>query len=552
MREISQQHHRVVWIQQRLIAISPDSSSGLFALRETDTLAVIPANIHGIDKRRDNMKPVAKLPTVRGGAAARIGRVIDIDIKESVDDPAKADMVGDTFAHLYNTNPIMNETPSPERAVNAAIQRWASEQDGFQKMREQTSGRLPQSMFSTPVFWNTLTSDKTIKDALDKQKEAEEKAKERDEELKKAQEEQKSAGDNPSSEQKQSIAEHIAKATKAQADAQAVAQEAVEMLENAKSDPMKKQVMASAVGQAADKAEKTSSVMRGWGIDDGVTQHDLPVIKQMIDSSFADKVARMLGRFAGVARITMQSVKESFTGVVLKPGLTDQPQDAWTSELVWLSTSLPPITRVEKIQAMVDHQLLGWQPTTIGKTAGDFKGYIDVSGSVGRDNAALMKAIALGICKAAKEESEREWEIMDFDYHLHTDEKVTDKDDWRNLFKWATGYSGGGTSFDAVFQHMTSEWKKSKAANKPFDGLVLSDGICGISDDLKAKIKDMMDDGTRLIYIQIGGWGVSPINEFATLTLEFPDFKEFEKNADKVVEQVARQIAEHYLEEGND
>lgn len=490
-------------------------------------------------------------PVIATGITDRaLGRMMSATLTSEPQSKAEEDLVGDAFFSLWRNNPKTVENPRPDRAVNKLLMDWVLSTPDFQQARASAVGNLPASLASAGFLWSSLTTEKALQDALDKQRQAEAKEDEADQHY---QDMAKAMQDG----NQKSAEKHKQAAEKAHQEAQELAQQAQSAIQKMQNNPLAQGMIKQAVKEAGEKGEEVAAIMDGWGIGEGdVSMEDATeLVNLAIQASDTFKrLGELIGRFEKIAAKTSENTRKEYTGAVSEPTLTNDINRLFPTERAYLSQLAPPYLRAQYVARLfAGGGLLGWRPKAEGKRKGSFVGMIDRSGSMYGGELDTAKAIALGIGRALLEDQgmvERKYQMAYFDDSVNN--IVVDSDDsWQKHVEWASVNSAGGTDFNDALNYAIAtieQFKKDGVSGA--DILFITDGEAGVSDETVLRLNKLKEDvGTRLLLVLIGGSGghyrgyrnYSDITDLADTVIRV-NSTDFQNNAEKIVAELTEQI----------
>lgn len=480
-------------------------------------------------------------PTIKIGTFDRLtGKLLKARLDRPPESEAEKDLAADAFFMALKPNPQTVEVAPSDRSVNKALMDWAKDSGNTG-----TAGNIAASLISSSIMWSTLTNDSVIQEALKKQAEAEARQKEAEELEKQATEE---AAQTPQGMPlPQGVKDKLDKAKKARQQAEALADEASQKIEDASKHPIKKQVMAKAVEKAKQAGDEAKEAMASWGIEPGDSStQDVDEILKLVENASMNHVSKVLGRLRGMATSTIKGYKQTNTGAVSQVGATKDVTKMFMSEVVKLNRKAPPIVRANKIREMASQGLMGWIPLEEQKESGSFIFIVDESGSIGTKTCLYEKAMAIAIAKSIQDELEagRRYELYGFDTKIVT--SVTSDEDWRQHIAFMREYSGGGTRIALALNHAIDRAEVMHLSGiEGVDIVLVSDGL----DDIGDQVLDRLDDlntriGVRLFYIHIGSYSWSEeLEKRAYATWRISDSSTFTGMVEQLTKEVCKMVA---------
>ena len=374
-----------------------------------------------------------------------LGRLTTLSLPSDPEGDPQADLAGDAFFAMYKNAPAFRDEVAPERSVNKTLIDWAQQTQGWEASRANTISNLPAALAASELLWQSLTADDTLKAALEKQRQADEAAqKARADEA--AAEGLRAAGRDADADKVQALA------NKRQAEAEQLAQEAAEALDDTKTGGMGHAAVAGAVKKAGEKAKETAGLMAGWGMGPGSdVRMDPTAALEFIRTNNAKlkRIAELAGRMRGVA---LQARRERVVhgAIPAAAGLTQDLTRVFPSELAFIRPDAPAMLRAQKIAQFAEGGLLGWRLRGDADKRGPFVAAVDVSGSMRKGGREIVaKAVALGVAQAAKAEG-RPYILFTFGSHMDPVCVCASSQDWKAHLEWASYSRGGGTCFDSA------------------------------------------------------------------------------------------------------
>ncbi|MCK9598651.1 MAG: hypothetical protein M0R06_06380, partial [Sphaerochaeta sp.] len=177
---------------------------------------------------------------------------------DKVDNAAAADLAADLFWNLYQSEPQPLETVPAERGVVRQLLDWVAQSPAYETSRQQTTGGILASAFSTALMHAELLRDETIQEALEKQADAEQKQREA-EGLQKALQAAEGAGN---AQMTQSLQKKATEAAQAATEAATAAAHALDgKLDSAGAQAAR----AAAIEAGKEAAKQADDVSSGWG-----------------------------------------------------------------------------------------------------------------------------------------------------------------------------------------------------------------------------------------------------------------------------------------------
>lgn len=478
------------------------------------------------------VKALPSVPTVRLNPGQRsLGRLTDIHLAARPEGPAQQDLAGDLFFESYLSHPEAAPTVPPERSINRELINWLKSTHGWEKTRASTTGNMPASMMAAALMWSHLSNEETIQEALKRQEEAAattQRARAHQmaaNALKQAAEE---SGDHLTASQ---AAHRQAIADQAREWAEKQAAEAMQMIQEAQTKPLKQAAMAAIAQAAVKETKEIAEAAAGWGMGPGsLIQSDPAAAMAFLKHNTGKiaQIARLAGRMRGFALQARQ--ERAPAGVVpAGVGLTRDLTRVFPTELAMLRPDAPELLRAMKVGEFASRGLLGYTPAGDAQRRGPFVGAVDVSPSMrirGGAPEIVAKAVALGISQVAQMES-RPYSLFAFASDRNAVTAVTNEGDWPAHLAWASSSQGGGTDFDMALdltlRHLRELGKKANGA----DALFISDGEAGVSDQMRYTWKSFaMDTGARLFYVPVGRGGRPEIEELADRVVEIAELDE--------------------------
>lgn len=451
-----------------------------------------------------------------------IGRAIRVEPQTEPLGPASADLIGDVFHALYDTEfePLKNKQVASTRTVNHALMKWMHKDDEFMMAREKTAGRLVHSMISSKLLYEYLITDDAIRQALAVQEEEEKKNP------------NAQGGDGEEGEE---------------GEGSEAMKNAVSRLSKLAKNVIGSQIMSLGAKKAQEEADKVDSAMKSWGVDPGdVNILNVEDVLKLVDNNSEKmrKIAELAGRFESVAASALEKVRESYIGQVVDTKRTKDFTMMYGTELCYLmSPDIPPAIHALYASDFIGAGLLGVEVRSEGKEFGSLHMEVDGSGSMSGDTEIYAKAIALGLAKALNRDSlnNREYVLSTFSSGGDRFFTVKSDEDWKAHFEWASKMQGGGTDFDYAFRHAM---KSIKDMPEGTDLVFITDGECQMSPEVVKQWKKFQSEtGTRLLYVDVsGGYGNAELKKLCDMYLQV---KMDGENIDFIASDIASKLAEN-------
>ncbi|MCB0014179.1 MAG: hypothetical protein KDE34_19840 [Anaerolineales bacterium] len=456
------------------------------------------------------------------------GRLTTLPLHQEPEGQPQADLAGDIFFEMYNSQPNRLEEIPAERTVNRALLDWMGETHGWEQSRASTVGNLPAAMAASAFMFDHLTNDETMQEILKKQQEADEAAQEAKRRQTAADALKTAAGASGSEELAQQAAGAQAAADAAKSAAQAAADAAQQMVDEMKGKPLQHAKMAHAAKQASEEAQEAAEAAAGWGMGPGsLIQQDPAAAMEFLKKNRGRiaAIAKLAGRMRGFA---LQAKRDKTpTGIIPKrAGLTQDLTRAFPTELALLRPDAPPTLRAEKMAQLTEYGVLGYRPQGDAEKRGPFVGAVDVSPSMHGGRDLVAKAVALGVAQTAAQDG-RAYILFAFASDENTMQVVTSDDGWDKHLAWAASSQNGGTDFDmalaAAMAHLGSLGRKGHNA----DLLFISDGEAGVAQNTVSKWSDFSQDtGSRLFYVPVGRGGYFDIENLSDRVINIAEMDE--------------------------
>jgi uncharacterized protein with von Willebrand factor type A (vWA) domain len=458
------------------------------------------------------MSHITALPKVSvnhwGIGERALGSLLKLDLPVAPPDLPQSDLAGDTFYSLWKKEPQLAEDPPVERAINAALLAWAQETPNWGATKDFTAGNLPASMSSSEIMWQMLTTEKAIQAALKRQAiaaKAQEKAQQKEfvvDALADAAKAGKPGAKNKLKKAREQLDGLQQKANRLSAKAQGV-------FDKAKADKMVGTGVTRAVSQAKQEAKETSDAVAGWGFDPGSAVHKDPQAAHDFmqrQNERLKQIAKMAGRLHGVAMSARRARIATGTTIAEVHPTRDLMQ-VFPGELAYLSPRAPKALRAIQAAKLSDAGLLGWKLGGDAKERGPFVAYVDVSGSMGSQDAwglereVVGKGIALGLAQTAKSEG-RPYILGTFGSDSDPTYVCESSGDWKAHLDWAEKSRGGGTSFDKAMTEIMDKLTTLGKSAKGADAVIISDGEALVSQAVEQKWRAFSKEtGARLLYV---------------------------------------------------
>lgn len=465
-----------------------------------------------------------------------LGRLLSTYVDRWPDGDAEQDLLGDTFMATWKHEPVLLDSVPPDRAVNQALLSWAL--DKGMKDKTNCSGNIAASLFASSVMWTSLTTDKALREALERQKEAEENMKE-------ASRIEKSMIDNISSLSSETIDNALNRIKELKDQAEELAKQGVEQVEKVKDHPVRSRAISSAVDKAQDGAETVKELMSGWGIDPGSVQpYDARQVLELARSEKWKRIADYLGRAKERSLHTINAVRQAKAGSVSEVGRTKSVDKLFTGESMAISPFSPLPLRYKKLRTLQSSGLMGWIPKENLTKSGSFVMAVDESGSMGPFGCQLAKAIALGVSMSMREIVDKERRYVLFGFSNDVCDIVTSEDDWRKHVSWAGTFQNGGTDFNTALEYAITQVERLIADGVDTADIVMtSDGDAYVVDSTLDRLTTLkVKHGVRLAYIHIGENRTinTELRDYANTVVVVPRLqKDFEELIDKISVVVA-------------
>lgn len=487
----------------------------------------------------DEHHPLAEIPTVKLGTVDRaIAKVLNVQLPEAPENQGQHDLMADCFTSLHKPEPhvVDEEICHPGRLVNRALMDWVMESEAWDTSHKMCSNNPAVAAGSTIATYAALLSDEAIREALKRQEEADQKQQEAEDKFNNAKSDKE-----------------FEDALQALQDAQEAGEKAKEFVESLRNDPIKGHAAEAAAESGKEAGGKVDAVMKSWGLESGEVQPtDVNTILNIASQDRFKSLSEMLGRLQGIASSTVSDVKAQSTSAVSNVDLTEEVEQVFMDELMWLSPQAPVTTRAEQLDQMLNGGLLGWLPVNSQQNGGSFLMYLDTSGSMSEADVNAEKALALGIARALQDDDpERTYRIIDFESKLHLPGVCRD-DDWKTHINWALNRVSGGTNFVNVFEHAVNEiTDMAERGIKSTDVVFVTDGIAPLPETTIQKWMELKTRiSTRLIYLRVdspwgGMGGHDPVADIADVKYLGITANEIFTDCEKLCVEIARSIAEH-------
>lgn len=413
-----------------------------------------------------------------------IGRAVSVVPTTEPLGPASADLLGDVFHALYDTEfePLKDKQTPSTRKVNHALMKWMKKDDEFMDARQKTAGKLAHSLISSKLLYEYLITDEAILEALKVQEEEEK-------------QNPNAQGGDGEGEEGEEGSEGL--------------KNALSRLNKLAKNVIGSQIMSLGSKKAAEEADKVDKAMRSWGVEPGdVNLINIDDVLKLVDrnNSKMNKISELAGRFESVAASALQKVRESYIGQVVDTKRTKDFTMMYGTELCYLmSPDVPPAIHALYASDYIGAGLLGVEVRSEGKEFGSLCMEIDGSGSMSGDTEVYAKAIALGLAKAMNKDvlNKREYILNTFSSGGDNIFTVRSNEDWKAHFDWASKMQGGGTDFDSAFSHAMRQIRDMPDGT---DLAFITDGECDLSTSMVREWKQFKEEhGTRLLYVDVSG-----------------------------------------------
>lgn len=474
---------------------------------------------------------LAEEPVLQMGIADRVmSRVASIELSGEPEGQAMADLAGDAFNALYQSDPqFRGEVPSA-RSVNHRLLSHMQGTHGWDQSRAHTAGNLPAAMTTAGFMWSAMTADENMKNALQEQEKADEAQQAADDVNAQIQGLEDAAqalwdSDRPRAEELAKEAGRLQKkAERLQKKADEAAAQADAAAEKATGSMLTQARMMKAAQDGAKQAKEVAQAAAGWGQGPGCPVQSDPAAAREFLKRNAGKIAhiaQLAGRLRGVA---MQA-KQTRLPVGLLPsrvGLTQDVTHLFTSELALLRPDAPDLIRAEAVGRLVDSGLLGWQKSADAEKRGPFVAAVDVSPSMRGPREIVAKAVALGVAQTARLDG-RPYILFSFASDPAQITVVRHTDSWQQHIEWAEHTVRGGTNFNmAIAKAMELLGDIERA-----DCLFISDGEAGVNAQTAGDWQRFQDKtGARLFYVPVGRGGYLDIERLADRVVEAHELDE--------------------------
>lgn len=474
---------------------------------------------------------LAEQPVLKMGIADRVmSRVARIELGNEPDGVAMADLAGDAFNALYQSDPQFRDDAPAARTVNKKLLTHMQGTNGWEQTRAYTAGNLPAAMTTAGFMWSAMTADENMKKALEEQEKAEEAQQKADDAGAQAQSFQEAAqalwdSDRERAEELKREAGRLEKqARRLQAKADESAQKAGEAADKATGSMLTQARMMKAAQDGAKQAKETAQAAAGWGQRPGSPVQTDPAAAREFLKRNAGKIAQ-IARLAGRLRGVALQAKQTRLPVGLLPsrvGLTQDVTHLFTSELALLRPDAPALMRAEAVGRLVDSGLLGWQKSADADKRGPFVAAVDVSPSMRGGREVVAKAVALGVAQTARLDG-RPYILFSFASDPAQMLVVRHTDSWQQHIEWAEKVVRGGTDFNmAIGKAMELLGDIERA-----DCLFISDGEAGVKAETATAWKSFQDrTGSRMFYVPVGRGGVEDIERLADRVVEAGELDE--------------------------
>lgn len=290
---------------------------------------------------------------------------------------------------------------------------------------------------------------------------------------------------------------------------------------------------AGAIGVGADFGSEVMAFMSAWGIEEGtglmLSPEQIMQIMKSFSSSNIAKLTSFIGRVYSIADKTLRG-RFPASVAVEAGGYTKEIPSMHPSEVARLTTLNP--ARHQAIEEWVRQGLGGVTKSMQAANEGAFLVAVDESGSMngptadGASRAEVAKALALGLCKAAKSNGQ-EFLAAGFATTGQFTEFVTPRSDFVEMLRWATTMFGGGTDFDYALKMLMDAFDLYEDEDKfKADLVMITDGEAGISEETKERFEYLRETyGVRLFVLLIGAQS-GGLDDLADKTLRFTNLND--------------------------
>lgn len=498
---------------------------------------------------------------VRSSFGSRaIGRLTKINLTQMNDDDSQAerDLVGDVFQALYQSEPEMLADVSPERQLNKKLIEWMMADSNWAKDHAETARSSGLSAITAGFMHSALMSDDTMQAVMRLQSQAEEMERKAQAAEDTAKEAEKIAAEQDANGQSSeaNLSRAVSKSNSKNAEnyrriAASSRKSAEEKADSFMSSVFGKGLAGKAAKEAGEKTQQIKDFVDAWGDGSGqgiLESHDPQEILEAVNgvnSAFSKLVARLIGRFKGLASKTVQGVKSAYTGVVSVPATTRNIMKIFPTERIYLSAQVPACIRIGRINRLLHGDgLLGWRPIASGKESGSAVIEVDNSGSMNGQKSAVSVAIAIAVAKCIRDMGAgRKYAMGKFSGTRDPHPTVTSEEGWHEHMQWAAQGVRGGTDFNKALNHAMDHATRIDDA-RGCDLVFLTDGMSDVDHATRNRLSTMKaEKGVRLFLINVGPYLNEQLKEMCDLFISIPNPDEFERRAEELVQELASAVA---------
>lgn len=488
-----------------------------------------------------------------------VGRLTKINLTNmhNEDSLAERDLVGDVFQALYQSDPQTLEEVPEDRRLNKKLVEWMMADSNWQKDHANTARSSGMSALTAGFMHSALMNDDTIRRVMQLQAQAEElEAKARAAEYAADQADQTAQKNAESGDiQKAHLGRSVAMSNRQNAEnyrrmASSSRKSAEEKADKFMSSFLGKGLVGSVAQSAGENAQKVKDFVDAWGdgsgqgILDNQDPEEILRVFNGTNNSFSKLVARLMGRYQGIASKTIQGIKSAYTGVVSVPSTTRDIRKLFPTERMYLSAQVPACIRIGRVNRLLHGDgLLGWRPLASGKESGSVAIEVDNSGSMSGQKAAVSVAIALAVAKCVRDMGAgRQYTLGKFSGTHDPHPTVTSKDGWREHLQWASSGVRGSTDFNKALNH-AMDCVEAMDDARGCDISILTDGMSDVNHPTRTRLTKMKEEkGVRLFLINVGPYVNEQLKEMCDLFISIPDPAEFDRRAEEIVRELSAAI----------
>jgi len=419
------------------------------------------------------------------------------------------DLLTDAFGALYKYAPIVNDEVDSDRTLNRHIISEMMQLSEYKQLRNYTTGDCHNAAGSLEII-------KTIRDKLpDSVKEAQENTEDISRQIEEALDSNTYDPD--------AIQELLE-------DAKSAEQELTEQVDEWQDQI--RQIVRQVLGETEQETADTEQAVAclGWGQGSGGNktptspQDKLKISQALKHNKKLQDIIRMAGRMTNLAQKKQRQKAQYFRTEVTGIEQGDDLPNVVPSEYGYLlhgnkALHLLFLKRYSQAE-LVQYQMEAREP----KAQGPILVAIDCSGSMYGDPDIWSKACALAMYSIARKQK-RSFGVLLFEDRV-TSEVFIEKGQHRpqDLISILSAGVGGGTSFEQPLSRAIELIKTDQ--HKKADLIVITDGVCDISDQFKQtydREKKLAEFSTYTILIGGSDWEVKTAKKFSDSVTELKD-----------------------------